>query len=287
MFAQNFPLSRVTSLGVGGPADYFARPTSTDELIAALRFAEERGLEITVLGYGTNVLVRNGGIRGLVIQLADNFAHVSVDKAIITASAGCMFGSVSKLAAYHSLSGLEFAVGIPGGIGGALFMNAGAYDGEIGPLVRRVDFVTASGTGTWDADEFTFSYRFSRAQQEKVVVTSVTLELQPSNQREILAKMEDLQARRRARQPLEFPSAGSTFKRPAGHYVGPMIEQAGLKGLRIGGAEVSTKHAGFIINRGNATSDDFLELIAYIQREIKQRFDVELEPEIRILGCDQ
>ena len=156
MFAQNFPLSRVTSLGVGGPADYFARPTSTDELIAALRFAEERGLEITVLGYGTNVLVRSGGIRGLVIQLADNFAHVSVDKAIITASAGCMFGSVSKLAAYHSLSGLEFAVGIPGGIGGALFMNAGAYDGEIGPLVRRVDFVTASGTGTWDADEFTF-----------------------------------------------------------------------------------------------------------------------------------
>lgn len=286
MFTQNFPLAQVTSLGVGGPAEYFSRPTSTDELISALRFAEERGLDITVLGYGTNVLVRSGGIRGLVIQLADNFAKVSVNNTIITASAGCMFNSVSKLAAHHSLSGLEFAVGIPGGIGGALFMNAGAYDGEIGPLVRRVDYVAASGAGSWDMNEFTYSYRFSRAQEEKVVITNVTLELQPRDQREILEKMEDLQARRRSRQPLEFPSAGSTFKRPAGHYVGPMIEQAGLKGCRIGGAEVSTKHAGFIINRGGATADDFLELIAYIQKEIKERFNVDLEPEIRILGCD-
>ena len=144
---------------------------------------------------------------------------MSVNNTIITASAGCMFNSVSKLAAHHSLSGLEFAVGIPGGIGGALFMNAGAYDGEIGPLVRRVDYVTASGAGSWDMNEFTYSYRFSRAQEEKVVITNVTLELQPRDQREILEKMEDLQARRRSRQPLEFPSAGSTFKRPAGHYV--------------------------------------------------------------------
>ncbi len=284
MFVRNFPLSQVTSLGVGGPADYFTRPRNVTELMAALQFAEKNSLEVVVLGYGTNVLVRSGGIRGLVIQMADNFAWTTVDGTAITASAGCMFSSVSKLAAYHSLTGLEFAVGIPGGIGGAIFMNAGAYDGEIGPLVRQVNFATSAGLGSWTAEEFTYSYRHSRVQQEKIVVTSVVLELSPGDKREILAKMHDLQARRRAKQPLEFPSAGSTFKRPAGHYVGPMIEQAGLKGFRIGGAEVSTKHAGFIINRGGATADDFIHLIQHIQEEIKQRFNVDLEPEIRILG---
>jgi UDP-N-acetylmuramate dehydrogenase len=284
VFVRNFPLSEATSLGVGGCADYFARPTTEEELISALRFAEERNLDVVVLGYGTNVLVRSGGIRGLVIQMADNFAHHRVDGTTITASAGCMFSAVSKLAAHHSLTGLEFAVGIPGGIGGAVFMNAGAYDGEIGPLIRQVNFVTAAGPGSWHADEFTYSYRHSRVQQERIIVTSVVLGLRPGNKDDILGKMHELQAKRQARQPLEFPSAGSTFKRPAGHYVGPMIEEAGLKGYRIGGAEVSTKHAGFIINRGGATADDFLHLIQYIQREIKQRFNVDLEPEIRILG---
>jgi UDP-N-acetylmuramate dehydrogenase len=284
VFIRNYPLAKATSLGVGGPADYFARPATEAELISALQFAEQHDLNVIVLGYGTNVLVRSAGIRGLVIQMADNFAHVQVDGTTITASAGCLFSAVSKLAAYHRLTGLEFAVGIPGGIGGAVFMNAGAYDGEIGPLVRRVHFATAAGPGSWTRDEFSYSYRHSRVQQEKIVVTRVELELRPGSREEILAKMNDLQARRRARQPLEFPSAGSTFKRPAGHYVGPMIEQAGLKGFRIGGAEVSTKHAGFIINRGGATADDVLQLIQHIQREIKQRFNVDLEPEIRILG---
>mgnify|MGYP000920401586 CR=1 FL=1 len=284
MFIRDYPLSQVTSLGVGGPADYFARPTTETDLISALKFAEENKLDVVVLGYGTNVLVRSGGIRGLVIQLADNFAHVRVEGCTITASAGCLFSSVSKLAAHHSLTGLEFAVGIPGSIGGAVFMNAGAYDGEIGPLVRRVNFVSASGRGQWDADEFSYAYRHSRVQQENVVVTSVVLELKRGDQRQILAHMEELQQKRRARQPLEFPSAGSTFKRPAGHYVGPMIEQAGLKGFRIGGAEVSTKHAGFVVNRGGATAEDFLQVIEHIQLEIKRRFNVDLEPEIRILG---
>lgn len=286
MFARNYPLAKVTALGVGGPAEYFCRPATTEELVTALRFAEEENLDVVVLGYGTNVLVKSGGIRGLVIQLADNFAKVTVEKTLMTATAGCMFNAISKLAAYHSLTGLEFAVGIPGGIGGAVFMNAGAYDGEIGPLVRQVNYVTPQGAGTWTREEFSYSYRYSRVQKEKVIVTGVMLELTPARQSDILAKMEDLQERRRSRQPLEYPSAGSTFKRPAGHYVGPMIEEAGLKGFRIGGAEVSTKHAGFIINRGGATANDFLNVIEHIQAEIKQRYNVDLEPEVRILGVD-
>lgn len=286
MFIKDYPLALVTSLGVGGPADFFIRPRSVQEIIQAQLFALEGGFPLTIIGYGTNLLVRDGGIRGVVIQLAEPFAQATVGGNLLTATTGCLFGSLSKLALHHSLSGLEFAVGIPGGLGGATFMNAGAYGGEIGPLIKEVRFVQDGLERIWDREEFFFSYRSSRLQTEvsPTIVTTVSLELIPQDPQLILEKMTDLQEQRRRKQPLEYPSAGSTFKRPQGYYVGPLIEQAGLKGFRIGGAQVSTKHAGFLVKAGEATAQDFLDLISHIQQVIWQEYGVSLEPEIRIIG---
>ncbi len=288
MFLKDYPLSKVTSLGVGGPADFFIQPKSTHEVVQAQNFSAEKGLPLTIIGYGTNLLIRDGGIRGVVLQMAQAFAGAKVEGTILTAQAGCLLGSLSKLALHHHLSGLEFAVGIPGGLGGAAFMNAGAYGGEIGPLIRSIQYVQNGQPGTWNRDEFYFSYRSSRLQGDAkgANVTQAELELTPGEPCDILQKMDDFQNQRRSKQPLEYPSAGSTFKRPPGHYVGPLIEKAGLKGFRIGGAQVSTKHAGFIIKTGEATAQDFLDLIAKIQDTIRQGFGVQLEPEIRILGED-
>ncbi len=288
MFTNNYPLSKVTSLGVGGPADFFIQPKSIDEVAQAQRFALEHDLPVTIIGYGTNLLIRDGGIRGVVVQIAHPLAHASVNGTTLTAQAGCLLGSLSKLTLFHHLSGLEFAVGIPGGLGGATFMNAGAYGGEIGPLIKSIEFVQDGQPQRWSREQFYFSYRSSRFQGEtkNAIVTEVELQLVPGEQQEIQAKMDDFQNQRRSKQPLEYPSAGSTFKRPPGHYVGPLIEEAGLKGLRIGGAEVSTKHAGFIIKTGEAKARDFLDLIASIQETIWQNYEVQLEPEIRILGED-
>lgn len=288
MFQKDFPLAQVTALGVGGPADFFLRAATAKEVVEAQRFALTNNYPLTVIGYGTNLLIRDGGIRGVVLQLADPFARASVNGTTITATTGCLMGSLSKLAQQNGLSGLEFAVGIPGGLGGGIYMNAGAYDGEIGPLVQEVQFVQNGVQGSWSKDEFSYSYRSSRLQQEQgqTIVTEVTLALTPQDPHLILKKMNELQEQRRSKQPLEYPSAGSTFKRPQGHYVGPLIEKAGLKGFRLGGAEVSTKHAGFIVRRDDAKAKDFLDLIATIQEVILQQFGVSLEPEIRILGED-
>lgn len=288
MFIKDYPLARVTSLGVGGPADFFISPQTTDEILRAQHFALEHDYPLTIIGYGTNLLIRDGGIRGVVMQIAEPFAKAKVSGTMLTAQAGCLMGSLSKLALQHSLSGLEFAVGIPGGLGGGAFMNAGAYGGEVGPLVRRVTYVQNGALGSWDQEDFYFSYRWSRLQSElsQPIVTEVELELQPRGRGAILFKMNDLQEQRRSKQPLEYPSAGSTFKRPPGHYVGPLLEEAGLKGYRLGGAEVSTKHAGFLIKTGEAKAQDFLDLIAKIQGIVFHQFEVNLEPEIRIIGED-
>jgi UDP-N-acetylmuramate dehydrogenase len=288
MFIENYPLSKVTSLGVGGPADLFIQAKSADDVANAQLFALENNLPLTLIGYGTNLLIRDGGIRGVVLQITESLSQAQVEGTILTAQAGCLLGSLAKLALRHCLTGLEFAVGIPGGLGGAAFMNAGAYGGEIGPLIENIQFVQDGRLQCWNRAEFYFSYRSSRLQQEikDAIVTEVELKLAPGAKPAILEKMNDFQGQRRSKQPLEYPSAGSTFKRPPGHYVGPLIEQAGLKGLRIGGAEVSTKHAGFIIKIDEATSRDFLDLIAKIQETILQDFGIALEPEIRILGED-
>lgn len=283
-FKQDYLMSQVTSFGVGGPADYFCQPTNIEEIQIALHFGNQHNLPITVIGYGTNLLVCDKGIRGLVIQIAQSYAHASVSDTLLTATAGCITSGVSKLAAYHSLTGMEFAVGIPGSFGGALYMNAGAYGGEIGPLVESVTWVTADQVGTWNREEYTYSYRHSRAQDERVILAQAQLKLELSDQATIYNKMQELQERRLEKQPLEWPSAGSTFKRPPGHYVGTMIEECKLKGYQIGGAQISTKHAGFIINAGGATAQDIFDLIAYIQKTIKERYNVDLETEVRIIG---
>ena len=288
MFLRNYPLANLTSLGVGGPADFFIQPANLQEIVEAQRFALDHNYPLTVIGYGTNLLIKDGGIRGVVVQIAAPFARAKVEDTILSATTGCLLSSLSKLALRHGLSGLEFAVGIPGGLGGAAYMNAGAYGGEIGPLVRSVQLVQDGVVKTWQRSELDFSYRTSRFQTEasRPIVTEVQLELVPMDQGAIRQKMNDLQNQRRSKQPLEYPSAGSTFKRPPDHYVGPLIEKAGLKGLRIGGAEVSTKHAGFIVKKSEATAKDFLDLIATIQSVIWDQFRVRLEPEIRILGED-
>ncbi|WP_461366589.1 UDP-N-acetylmuramate dehydrogenase [Candidatus Darwinibacter acetoxidans] len=288
MFLRNYPLANLTSLGVGGPADFFIQAANLQEVVEAQRFALDHNYPLTVIGYGTNLLIKDGGIRGVVVQIAAPFARAKVEDTILSATTGCLLSSLSKLALRHGLSGLEFAVGIPGGLGGAAYMNAGAYGGEIGPLVRSVQLVQDGVVKTWQRSELDFSYRTSRFQTEasRPIVTEVQLELVPMDQGAIRQKMNDLQNQRRSKQPLEYPSAGSTFKRPPDHYVGPLIEKAGLKGLRIGGAEVSTKHAGFIVKKGEATAKDFLDLIATIQSVIWDQFRVRLEPEIRILGED-
>lgn len=288
MFQKNFSLAQVTSLGVGGPADYYIQPRNVTEIVQAQRFALDQDIPLTTIGYGTNLLIRDGGIRGVVIRLAEPFAKAKVINNHLTATTGCLLSSISKLALYHNLSGLEFAVGIPGGLGGATFMNAGAYGGEIGPLISEVQFVQNGEIGSWTKEDFSYAYRSSRVQNEQAmtIVSQVVLELEPADRAVIFANMNDLQAQRRSKQPFEYPSAGSTFKRPSGHYVGPLIEKAGLKGLRIGGAEVSCKHGGFLVKIGEAKANDFLSLISTIQKEIYEQFSVTLEPEIRILGED-
>ncbi|NLL48635.1 MAG: UDP-N-acetylmuramate dehydrogenase [Firmicutes bacterium] len=288
MFVENFALSKVTSLGVGGPADLFISAQSADDVAQAQRFALEKGLPLTVIGYGTNLLVRDGGIRGVVVQIAESLSSAQVQGTSITAQAGCLLGSLAKLALHHGLTGLEFAVGIPGGLGGATFMNAGAYGGEIGPLIEKVEFVQGGRLQSWNRDEFYFAYRSSRLQHEAkdAIVTAVELRLEPGSKETIFQTMNGFQEQRRSKQPLEYPSAGSTFKRPPGHYVGPLIEQAGLKGMRVGGAEVSMKHAGFLVKKDEARSRDFLDLIRQIQETILEEFGIALEPEIRILGED-
>lgn len=284
LIQRNYPMAKATSFKVGGPADYLFRPETVEQIQLGLQYATHYNLPVTLIGCGTNLLVTDKGIRGFVMQLADSFSQATINQEQIIATAGCYFSAVSKLAAYHGLTGLEFAVGIPGSLGGAIYMNAGAYGGEIGPLIKEVVWVTTDEIGTWNKDEFSYSYRHSRAQEESLVVAGATLQLAVGDRQEIYDKMHDFQEKRRSRQPLEFPSAGSTFKRPPGHYVGPMIEEANLKGYRIGGAKVSTKHAGFIVNTGNATAKDILELIEFIQNTIKQRYQVDLIPEVRVIG---
>jgi UDP-N-acetylmuramate dehydrogenase len=281
---RNYPMSMVTSLGVGGPADYFLRPCTPKEIQTGLDLAAKNHWPVTVIGYGTNLLVLDKGIRGLVIQIADNLAQAQANGTQITAEAGCSVSGISRLAASLGLCGLEFAIGIPGSIGGAVYMNAGAYDQEIGPLVTEVRWVSPQGHGVWKDGEYTYGYRTSRAQSEKVIITQITLQLAEGDPCQILATCQDLQNRRYAKQPMEYPSAGSTFKRPTGHFAGSLIEKANLKGYSIGGAKVSEKHAGFIINTGKATAKDVLDLITHIQQTVKNRFGVELEPEIRIIG---
>lgn len=280
-------MARHTTFRIGGNADVFVLPASIEELLAVLKLTKRYSVPLTVLGNGSNVLVRDGGIRGAVVSFGKPFSYIEMEGAHIKAGAGAMLGTVSLFAANHALSGLEFAVGIPGSLGGAVFMNAGAYDGEMSQVISEVTAVTPEGEiRRYHTKEMDFSYRHSVFQQNGHIICEIELTLRESKAAAIQEKMAEFTRRRMEKQPLDKPSAGSTFKRPPGFFAGTLIDEAGLKGFTVGGAQVSGKHAGFVINKGGATAADVLSLIEEIQRRIEEKNGIRLTPEIRIIGED-
>ena len=283
----NAEMSRYTTLKLGGPADWLAFPRSRDEIAAMFREAGEYGIPVTVIGHGSNLLVLDGGIRGLVIRVEKNMRAVCREGSRIFAEAGAMLGAVAAYAADAGLSGLEFASGIPGTVGGGVTMNAGAYDGEMSQVVTQVEGIYPDGRPvSLSRDEMAFGYRTSAVKQMNFVVTGVTFELKPGDPSAIRARMSELNALRAEKQPLDVPSAGSTFKRPEGYYAAALIDQCGLKGYSVGDAMVSMKHAGFLVNTGSSSAD-FKSLMDKVQTIVAERAGVVLEPEIRVLGEEE
>lgn len=281
------PMSEHTTFAVGGPADVLVLPQSVKEMSLAIRAAHKCELPLVVLGGGSNVLVRDGGIRGVIIQLNKLQKVLACHDRKILASAGYIMKDVCQFAQQNGLTGIEFACGIPGTLGGAVFMNAGAYDGEMSHIVSRVRTVNHhGGVNTYSAPNLGFEYRKSRFQKSQEFVVEVELVLQQGDKKEIQERMEELMQRRRSKQPLEMHSAGSTFKRPPGHFAGTLIDQTGLKGFSCGDAQVSTKHAGFVVNTGHASASDILQVIHEVQKRVEQAHGIHLEPEVRIIGED-
>ena len=281
---RQVPLSKYTFTKTGGPAEFLAFPRNESELKNLVIAAHDNNIPLTIIGNASNLIIRDGGISGIVLILT-KMNQIKVDKNKVIAQAGATIVETAFTAAHHSLSGLEFAAGIPGSVGGAVFMNAGAYGGETCSVIESVRVMTRSGKfKSYTQSEMKFSYRHSLVQENGDIVLEAVFALKRSAKNRILADMNYLNALRQYKQPLEYPSCGSVFKRPTGHYVGPMIIQAGLQGKQIGGAQDSTKHAGFIVNKGNATATDYLDLIHLIQEKIKTKFGLDLHTEVRIIG---
>ena len=281
----DFLIKEYTNFKVGGVCDVVAFPKSTCEVIDLLKTAKENNIPTTVLGNLTNLIVRDGGIEGLVILLRENYAGIKACGDEVTALAGATLQKTANIARDNSLAGMEFAHGIPGSVGGGITMNAGAYEGELKDIVKSVTAIRSDfEIREFSNEEMKFRYRNSLVQDENLVVLSATFKLKCGNKEEINDKMQDLMARRKAKQPLEYPSAGSTFKRPEGYFAGKLIQDAGLKGLTHGGAQISKKHSGFVINIGGATAKDIVELIETVQKIIHDKFGVEIEREVKIIG---
>lgn len=279
------PMKKHTTFRIGGPADYYLCPHSTKELQAVLQICRQEELPFFILGNGSNLLVSDQGYRGAVIQLWKNMSEIEREGTRICAQAGALLSKIAAAAFEDGLTGMEFAAGIPGTLGGAVVMNAGAYGGEMKDILKEVRVMDQEGTIlTLSAEELELGYRTSIVKKKGYIVLSADLELAPGNREEIKAKMEDLKERRVSKQPLELPSAGSTFKRPEGYFAGKLIMDAGLRGFTVGGAQVSEKHCGFVVNKGDATAEDVVTLIREVQRQVKDRFGVELETEVKFLG---
>ena len=279
------PMSRHTTFRIGGNADYFVKPGNADEVPAVIVVCREYNIPYFILGNGSNLLVSDDGYRGMIINIMDNMDSVTVDGRIITAQAGAMLVRVSVMARDNALTGLEFASGIPGTIGGAVYMNAGAYGGEMKNVVKTVRAIDEYGRiYELDSEKMDFSYRHSIVEERKLIVLEVTLELEHGSREAIDDRMKELAEARRSKQPLEYPSAGSTFKRPEGYFAGKLIMDAGLRGYSVGGAQVAEKHCGFVINKGGATASDVVELIRDVQHDVDDKFGVTLEPEVKMLG---
>lgn len=279
---KNEPMSRHTSFRVGGPAALMALPKTVEEAQACIKTAVSLGVEPFFLGNGSNLLVPDEGVQRFLIKPVPGLNQIVRDGNTITAGSGVTLARLAMFARDNDLTGLEFAHGIPGSLGGAVFMNAGAYGGEMAQVVRSVTCLNIDGEIETVTD-FDFGYRKSIFSDGKRLILSAVMELQPGDRAAITARMDELAAQRQSKQPLEFPSAGSMFKRPVGHFAGALIEQSGLKGFTVGGAQVSEKHAGFVINAGGATCSDVLELVRQVQMRVMEKFGVELEMEVRVL----
>lgn len=277
-------LSQYVNFKVGGPADILLKPKSKEQLLESIKVCMDNNIPFYVIGNGSNLLVLDGGFRGVVILLTD-INNITIDGDRVIAECGAMLKSVSDKAVASSLTGFEFACGIPGTVGGAVFMNAGAYDGCMSDIIESADVINEKGEFlTLTNEELDLGYRSSIVMKRGYVVLSATFKLTKGETKTISDLVKDLTLKRESKQPLEYPSAGSTFKRPEGYFAGKLIQDAGLKGFSIGGATVSEKHSGFVINKGGATAKDILDLIKYIQDEVKKQFGVELHTEVRIIG---
>lgn len=285
-FEINASMKEHINFKVGGPADILLMPRKVEQIVESIKICKDNNIPYFIIGNGSNLLVKDGGIRGAVIKLTELKA-MQVNETEIKADCGVMLKELSDKALENSLTGLEFSCGIPGTVGGAVFMNAGAYNGEIKNVIKEAQVITGGGEiVTLSKDELELGYRTSKVMKDNSIVINATFQLEKGNKKEVKETIDDLTQRREEKQPLEYPSAGSTFKRPEGYFAGKLIQDSGLKGYSIGGAAVSSKHSGFVINKGNATAKDILDLIAYIQKEVKRQFGVELHPEVRIIGED-
>ncbi|MGN1180633.1 MAG: UDP-N-acetylmuramate dehydrogenase [Suilimivivens sp.] len=279
------PMSKHTTFRIGGEALCFIRISREEQLIRLIPYFEQVGIEYFILGNGSNLLVSDQGYEGVILQIGDKFNQIDVEGTVMKVQSGALLSQAARSALEHGLTGLEFASGIPGTIGGGVVMNAGAYDGEMKQIVESVTVLSNEGEILELGNStMEFGYRTSIIRNRHFTVLTVTLKLRQGNKEEIRKKMDELNARRREKQPLEYPSAGSTFKRPEGHFAGKLIMDAGLRGYCVGGARVSEKHCGFVVNTGRATATDVADVIAEVQEKVKDKFGVSLEREIVYLG---
>lgn len=281
-------MNRHTTFRIGGPASVFVTPKSEDDLVAAIEICRSQGAPYFILGNGSNLLVSDQGYDGVVVHIGSDLRDISVEGTEITAKTGAMLSQVAHAALAHGLTGMEFAAGIPGSLGGACMMNAGAYGGEMSQILVGVRALDDKGQIVeLAADQLELGYRHSIMMEKQYVVLGARIHLEKGNPEKIQAQMDDLKEKRIAKQPLEYPSAGSTFKRPEGAFAGKLIMDAGLRGFRIGDAMVSEKHCGFVVNAGKATAQDVCQVIAHVQRVVLEKYGKKLEPEIRFLGFDK
>jgi len=280
------PMKNHTSFKAGGEAALFIMTEDEHKLMKTLALLSQEGIPYIILGNGTNILVKDSGYKGAFVKMGSGFSNIQVKGTEVTARAGALLSTLARVAAEHDLAGLEFAAGIPGSVGGGVFMNAGAYDEELKNVIKSAEAVSKDGSVSLhiNAGELDMGYRRSRFQKTGEVVTGVTIELRQEDSQKIASKMKELATRRSEKQPLWMPSAGSFFKRPDGDFAGRLIEQAGLKGLTVGDAMISPLHAGFIVNRGKATATDIINLMKLVQNIVYDKTGVRLEPEVRIIG---
>lgn len=279
------PMAKHTTFRLGGTADYYVMPKSEEEIRALISLCKREEVPYYIVGNGSNLLVSDAGYRGVIIAIGREMAVIEVHGCTIRAQAGALMSQIASAALEHKLAGFEFASGIPGTIGGAAVMNAGAYGGEMKDVIEKVTVLDQDGRSlVLSGEELEFGYRTSRIMKQGYIVVAVCLRLQKGDREDIAAKMEDFKRRRTTKQPLEYPSAGSTFKRPEGYFAGKLIQDTGLRGFAVGGAQVSEKHSGFVINKGGATAEDVNRLMQEVSDRVYKKFGVRLEPEVRRLG---